>query len=48
MAEWIFLIYIIETIIGVYIIRKASKKQKELEKTVASQGEFDNIKSKNR
>lgn len=40
MAEWIFLIYIIETIIGVYIIRKAFKKQKELEKTVAELSEM--------
>ena len=29
-----FIIYIMETIIGVYIIRKAFKKRKELEKTV--------------
>lgn len=40
MAEWIFLIYIIETIIGVYIIRKAFKKQKELEKTIAELSEM--------
>lgn len=31
MPEWIFFICIMETIIGVYIIRKAFKKRKELE-----------------
>ncbi len=30
MPEWIFFICIMETIIGVYIIRKAFKKRKEL------------------
>ena len=34
MPEWIFFICIMETIIGVYIIRKAFKKRKELEKMV--------------
>lgn len=34
MPEWIFFICIIETIIVVYIISKAFKKRKELEKTI--------------
>ena len=45
MPEWIFFICIIETIIGVYIIRKAFKKRKELEKTAAEL--LENVRMRN-